>query len=483
MASLLRAAVFSAAFFVSVPGPALSDDVTFRARSGSMEVSGTLVSFDGETYRLDSRWGRLTLEAAAVDCEGPGCPELQSFAPELRVMADAALADHVLLPLLHDWVLQEGLSLSSTATRHTLSAGDGTARLHLRRLDPATDVTAALAAGDADAALVLAPAAGGRGAGRPVARLPLVLASAPDAPQGVLSRAALREARSTGANWKALTGTDRPLVWHSAGRFADLAAIDRFGPTRFAPVTAADTTALVEALKRDPWGLALLPAPLPEGLIERSVADSCGLIRDASPFALAAGEHPLAVTLLWQGAGRRLPAEARRFADFATSREAAALSPAAALPLSAQGTRLSNALLARNPDVSLQELQEAVAQLSVARRLPLTIRYDRSGAPDAAGRAAMEALLALSDAGAFEGYSLLFAGFTPSAGKGPANRKASAAMAAEQRRLFEAGLPEGRPRPATVEAGFGEALPIACDDSPDGRALNRRVEIWLLPAP
>ena len=29
-----------------------------------------------------------------------------------------------------------------------------------------------------------------------------------------------------------------------------------------------------------------------------------------------------------------------------------------------------------------------------------------------------------------------------------------------------------------VEA-FGEALPMACDDTAAGRAVNRRVEVWL----
>ena len=32
----------------------------------------------------------------------------------------------------------------------------------------------------------------------------------------------------------------------------------------------------------------------------------------------------------------------------------------------------------------------------------------------------------------------------------------------------------------TVE-GFGEALPMACDETAVGRQLNRRVELWVLP--
>jgi len=29
--------------------------------------------------------------------------------------------------------------------------------------------------------------------------------------------------------------------------------------------------------------------------------------------------------------------------------------------------------------------------------------------------------------------------------------------------------------------GFGEALPMACDETAIGRDLNRRVELWLVP--
>ena len=35
---------------------------------------------------------------------------------------------------------------------------------------------------------------------------------------------------------------------------------------------------------------------------------------------------------------------------------------------------------------------------------------------------------------------------------------------------------------AKLGAAFGEALPIACDESEIGRQLNRRVEVWLRPS-
>lgn len=478
----LRAAALTAAFFVSIPGFAAAEDVTLRARSGPMELTGALIAYDGETYRLETRWGRLTIEAAAVDCTGPGCPELQSFAPELRIMADAGLAAQVLPPILRAWAEQEGLKLQTEGDRHSLVASDG-ARLHIRRLDPATNVTAALTAGDADGALVLPPLDAARAPGRPVAQVPLVLASSITAPPGPLARADLRRARAQEPRWTALTGTDQPLVWHSPGSFADLAAIARFGPSRFAPQTAADLPALVVALARDPWGLALLPAPLPEGLVERQVTDSCGLIRDASPFALAAGEHPLAISIHWQSAGRKLPAEARRFADYLTSQPPGALAPDQARALTDQGPRLANALLSVNPDVTLADLQTAIAQLAPAKRLPLTIRFDRSGAPDGAGRAAVDTLIALSDSGGLAGYDLLLAGFTDAQGGGASNRKASLARATALQELLQKSLPPGRPSPVIHSAGFGEALPLACNDSAEGRHLNRRVEVWLLPKP
>ena len=43
-------------------------------------------------------------------------------------------------------------------------------------------------------------------------------------------------------------------------------------------------------------------------------------------------------------------------------------------------------------------------------------------------------------------------------------------------------LPDLQAGQVTLAAdAFGEALPIACDQSAIGRQLNRRVEVWLRP--
>jgi phosphate transport system substrate-binding protein len=50
------------------------------------------------------------------------------------------------------------------------------------------------------------------------------------------------------------------------------------------------------------------------------------------------------------------------------------------------------------------------------------------------------------------------------------------------RQDLAAALSDGGPAGVALAAdGFGEALPIACDETPIGRELNRRVELWVRP--
>ena len=79
--TVLRCAAFCAAFFLLLVTGAVAQDVTLSSRDGKVELSGTLLGFDGEFYRLETQYGELTVDGSGVSCEGPGCPNLQDFVP------------------------------------------------------------------------------------------------------------------------------------------------------------------------------------------------------------------------------------------------------------------------------------------------------------------------------------------------------------------------------------------------------------------
>lgn len=69
-------------------------------------------------------------------------------------------------------------------------------------------------------------------------------------------------------------------------------------------------------------------------------------------------------------------------------------------------------------------------------------------------------------------------GHTDALGPPAVNRRLS-----EQRALAVAGylVERGIDRQRLVAIGHGAALPVASNDTPEGRALNRRVELWIDP--
>ena len=86
----------------------------------------------------------------------------------------------------------------------------------------------------------------------------------------------------------------------------------------------------------------------------------------------------------------------------------------------------------------------------------------------------------MSDAinrGEFDGKTLYFIGFSDGAGPADGNQRLSLRRARSVESAIAAKV-EGAP--VTLDAaGFGEALPMACDDTAWGRQVNRRVEVWV----
>jgi outer membrane protein OmpA-like peptidoglycan-associated protein len=78
---------------------------------------------------------------------------------------------------------------------------------------------------------------------------------------------------------------------------------------------------------------------------------------------------------------------------------------------------------------------------------------------------------------AYGGVAVNVAGYSDNVGDAAANKKLSADRAAAVKQaLVSKGIPESR----VTDAGFGEEKPVAPNDTEDGRAKNRRVELVVL---
>jgi phosphate transport system substrate-binding protein len=81
----LRAISLAAALILATAGPLTAQDVTLRSHDGSVAIEGDLLGYDGEFYRVHTAYGELTVDGSGVTCEGPGCPDLESFVARLVV--------------------------------------------------------------------------------------------------------------------------------------------------------------------------------------------------------------------------------------------------------------------------------------------------------------------------------------------------------------------------------------------------------------
>jgi len=110
-----------------------------------------------------------------------------------------------------------------------------------------------------------------------------------------------------------------------------------------------------------------------------------------------------------------------------------------------------------------------------AERLSLDFRFQAGQSmQDNKAQVDMDRVVSLiSDQGATGGKILLF-GFADSVGTSAANK----ALSLNRARIIENQLIQRGLKPAVVQ-GFGSELPVASNETADGREKNRRVEIWI----
>jgi phosphate transport system substrate-binding protein len=501
------------------PCAAMAQDVRLTSRDGSFTLDGTMLGFDGEFYRIDTIYGPLTVDAIGVTCDGPGCPDLEAFVAEVTISGSEAMGAVLMPALLEAFAAQRGLKAAreirdALGFTYTISDQEGRALARIGfRLTTTDEGFADLVAGEADLAMAAREArpaelALAREAGigtlsapaqsRIVAYDAFVAAVAPENPVPAISPEDLgRVLAGEIADWAALGGPEgEPVRLHAMeaaqgpeqGIEAALLAPAGLSLSA-AAIRHGDAAELADAVAGDPYALGVTLASalgMARGL---PLSGGCGFTVAPEDAAIRSEDYPLVAPLFLYAPARRLPAIARDFLAFLSTPIAERVIGRAGftdlgvrrVPLSAQGERLGKAILAAGEEVPLSALQGMVRSLAGAERLSPTFRF-RPGAAglDATSRGNAILLAEALEAGVYDGRELIFAGFSDGEGGAAGNLRISRIRAETVMNAVRA-LAEtanfGRVRLSAL--AFGEALPMACDDSEWGRRVNRRVEVWI----
>ena len=514
-----RAAVFAALILWGFSTLAWAQDVTLTSRDGNVKISGDLLGFDGEFYRVETVYGELTVDGSGVLCDGPGCPDLEDFIARLA-FSGAPAVGRVLLPAL----------IEAFATRNAYQARrEAVARDETRYLivDPSSDrvlgdFAIRLSSSDEGFADLLADEADivmsrrevrpdevtrGRQAGigdlsagfqaRVIALdalVPVVVASNPV--QAVTPTQLAGILSGEIENWQVLGGPDAPIAVHVPGSHTGLAQVMEDRVLGLAGASLLDTAqshpdgaAVARAVLADSFALGISSRSQAGAARELGLSGACGFVLKATRRAVKTEDYPLAAPMFLYLPARRFPKLVRDFLSYLQQPAAQLVIRRAGfvdqapeeIPIRLQGNRFANAIAQAGEDVDLKDLQRMVAVLAPLKRLTTTFRFEAGSAGlDAQSRANARQLARAVDLGLYDARRVVFVGFSDGNGPAAANlriarRRADAVREAVTNAIETADLS----RIVLSRQAFGEAMPMACDDSAWGRQINRRVEVWV----
>jgi phosphate transport system substrate-binding protein len=514
-----KRAAFAAFCLVSGLGIASAEDITLTSRDGKIALNGRYLGFDGEYYRIDTIYGELTVDGSGVLCDGPACPTLDGFVARVGISGSASMGEVLLPALIEGFAQAHGFIAEREAEEmarflYRLSdreTGTPSAVFHFHTTD-SSEGFADLLANEADMVMSLreirplelerAREAGlGDMSAAPQARVLALDAIVPvvalgNPVRGISPTDLARVFAGEIRNWKDLGGPDAPISPHAP--LASTGLGQTIGDRIMAPPgreMSGDVTQhqngpdVVTAVRLDPFALGI--ASLAEAGTAQvpTLTGSCGRSLDATRQSVKTEDYPFTAPMFLYLPARRQPLVVQEFLAFTQSPAAQIVIRRAGfvdqapeeIVLDEQGNRLVNAVTSAGEEIGLEELQRMVSTLEGLRRLTISFRFGSGSAElDAQSKSNIEYLAGRLEQGDFDGRRLLFVGFSDGDGPAEANRLIALDRAEAVRRAVQgAAVTLDTDRvPLDVDA-FGEAMPIACDDTIWGQKANRRVEVWV----
>ncbi|PWJ12505.1 phosphate ABC transporter substrate-binding/OmpA family protein [Jannaschia seohaensis] len=519
--SALRGLVLAGA--LAAPGLAQAENVNLISADGTVDIVGEFVAFDENTYVIRTALGELRLSATRVRCEGAACPSLESGKAEADViLAGSDTLGQGVMPLLLEGfagvldadmaAVVDGTNLqaelvgdqgfgdalgsylvSSSASDDAFTALlDKTASIGMaaRRILPAE----ARALRDAGAGNMIDPQQE-----HIVAVDSIVVIVNPENGIEKLTMAQVGQIYSGQiTNWSQVGGRDMPIKvvgretdTGTAGIFYSAVMGQEQDSWQFVNgiTIASDNNEAAALVNENPGAIGFVGYAFQRGAKPISLVNACGLTMSPDAFAARTEEYELQRRLYLYNREDVDP-ESKEFLDFVLSSDADALIRKAGfidLGVASQeqpldGDRARSLL---DPNVDAYEgnvMREMLGTMIDYERLSTTFRF-RTGSSrlDERGAIDMERLIKHLEK-APEGSKVMLVGFTDDVGAFDSNRELSETRAQQVLAELQTRAGDRLDGIELTYRGFGEVAPTACNAEDRGRAINRRVEVWMQAA-
>ena len=228
-----------------------------------------------------------------------------------------------------------------------------------------------------------------------------------------------------------------------------------------------DSNALSEAVAGDPNGIGFVGLPYVHSARAVSVSEKGATPFQPTRLTVATEDYALSRRLYLYTPANPANKLTHKFVEFALSRQGQDVVGASGFV--AQNVTSQTEVIASNAPSEYKLLTNG------AQRLSLDFRF-KTGKSDLDNKAVVDIDRVISFIAdlKYTGDRIMLFGFADSTGRRDANN----ALSLNRARVVQDQFVQRGMKPVTVR-GFGPDLPVASNETEDGREKNRRVEIWL----
>ena len=299
----------------------------------------------------------------------------------------------------------------------------------------------------------------------------------------------------TYTNWSQIGGPDAPIRAYIRGEdsgsgevFSRLLMAPQgvsFGPNATVVLSDDDVGRLVA---QDPFGIGFTSFAGRGEAKPLAIQGVCGLVSEPSEFNIKTEEYALTRRLYAYTTNEEKSEQLEGLLNFAIGQEGQNIVADAGFvgqtisqsTVSEQGMRFATAIIENNSLTAVRQLGVMVSDMVASSRLSTTFRFETGSsrldtrALDDIDRLADE----LVERNTFKKVVQLI-GFTDSVGEDALNVELSRRRALQVQEALLAARPDLTDRIEVQAIGYGEISPLACNETVDGRRINRRVEVWI----